>query len=76
MNKEPIKDKKTYTKIVKFTLGSMMDLARTDASYNFLADMVDYYLSKIQPDGILTQEELRILRILRNSLKPRSLQKE
>ena len=57
MNKEPIKDKKTYTKIVKFTLGSMMDLAKTDASYNFLADMVDYYLGKIKPDGILTQEE-------------------
>lgn len=57
MNKEPIKDKKTYTKIVKFTLGSMMDLAKTDASYNFLADMVDYYLNKIQPDGVLTQEE-------------------
>lgn len=57
MNKEPIKDKKTYTQIVKFTLGSMMDLAKTDASYNFLADTVDYYLNKIQPDGVLTQEE-------------------
>lgn len=56
MNKEPI-DKKTYTNIVKFTLGSMMDLAKTDKTYNLLADTVDYYLRTIKPDGILTQEE-------------------
>lgn len=56
MNKVPV-DKKTYIKIVRFTLGAMMDQAQTDKTYNLLADMIDYYLTKIQPDGMLTKDE-------------------
>lgn len=56
MNKEPV-DKATYINIVRFTLGVMMDQAQHDKTYNLLADMIDYYLTKIQPDGQLTKDE-------------------
>ena len=50
-------DKKTYSGIVKFTLESMLDLSKTDKSYNLQADMIHYYESTIQTEGILTIEE-------------------
>jgi len=56
MNKEPV-DKATYINIVRFTLGAMMDQAQNDKTYNFLSDTVNYYLTKIRPDGQLTEEE-------------------
>ena len=60
MKKEPV-DKQTYINIVRFTLGSMMDLAHTDKTYNLLADTINYYLTKIQPDGMLTKDEFTLL---------------
>lgn len=56
MNKEPV-DKRTYINIVRFTLGTMLDQAQQDRTYNLLADTVSYYLNKIKPDGQLTEEE-------------------
>lgn len=50
-------DKRTYINIVRFTLGTMLDQARNDKTYNLLSDTVNYYLSKIKPDGQLTEEE-------------------
>ena len=56
MDKEPV-DKRTYINIVRFTLGTMLDQAQQDRTYNLLADAVSYYLNKIKPDGQLTEEE-------------------
>mgnify|MGYP003297933003 CR=1 FL=1 len=56
MNKESV-DKSTYINIVRFTLGAMMDQAQNDKTYNFLSDTVNYYLTKIRPDGQLTEDE-------------------
>lgn len=56
MNKEPV-DKQTYINIVRFTLGAMLDQSRQDKTYNLLSDTVNYYLTKIKPDGQLTEEE-------------------
>ena len=56
MKEEQI-DKATYINIVRFTLGAMLDQAQTDKTYNLLSDTVNYYLTKIKPDGQLTEEE-------------------
>ena len=50
-------DKKTYSGIVKFTLESMLDLSKTDKSYNLQADIIHYYESTVKIEGILTMEE-------------------
>ena len=49
--------KKQYIGIVKFTLNSMIELAREDKNYNLLADTLHYYETTIKTEGILTQEE-------------------
>ena len=43
-------DKKTYIGIVKFTLESMVDLAKSDKNYNLTADIIHYYETTIQPE--------------------------
>lgn len=50
-------DKKTYIGIVKFTLQSMVELARTDKSYNLTADTIHYYKTTIRPEMQITQDE-------------------
>ncbi len=50
-------DKKTYIGIVKFTLQSMVELARTDKSYNLTADTIHYYEITIRPEMQITQDE-------------------
>ena len=50
-------DKKTYSGIVKFTLESMLDLSKTDKSYNLQADMIHYYESTIKKENVITMEE-------------------
>ena len=50
-------DKKTYIGIVKFTLESMLDLSKTDESYNLQADTIHYYESTVKTEGILTMDE-------------------
>lgn len=42
-------DKKTYIDIVKFTLESMVDLAKSDKNYNLKADTIHYYETTIKP---------------------------
>lgn len=49
--------KKQYIGIVKFTLNSMIELAKEDKNYNLLADTLHYYETTIKTEGILTQEE-------------------
>lgn len=43
-------DKKTYIGIVKFTLESMIDLAKSDKNYNLTADTIHYYETTIKPE--------------------------
>ena len=43
-------DKKTYIGIVKFTLESMVDLAKSDKNYNLAADTIHYYETTIKPE--------------------------
>lgn len=50
-------DKKTYIGIVKFTLESMLDLSKTDESYNLQADTIHYYKTTVETEGYLTMEE-------------------
>lgn len=50
-------DKKTYIGIVKFTLQSMVELARIDKSYNLTADTIHYYETTIRPEMQITQDE-------------------
>lgn len=50
-------DKKSYIGIVKFTLQSMVELARTDKSYNLTADTIHYYETTIRPEMQITQDE-------------------
>lgn len=50
-------DKKTYIGIVKFTLQSMLELAKGDKNYNLPLDCIHYYEKKIKPDGQLTEDE-------------------
>lgn len=50
-------DKKTYIGIVKFTLQSMVELARTDKSYNLTTDTIHYYETTIRPEMQITQDE-------------------
>lgn len=50
-------DKKTYIGIVKFTLQSMVELARTDKGYNLTADTIHYYETTIRPEMQITQDE-------------------
>lgn len=52
-----IMDKKTYIGIVKFTLQSMVELARTDKGYNLTADTIHYYETTIRPEMQITQDE-------------------
>ena len=50
-------DKKTYSGIVKFTLESMLDLSKTDKSYNLQVDIIHYYESTVKTEGIITIDE-------------------
>ena len=43
-------DKKTYINIVKFTLESMVDLAKSDKNYNLTADVIHYYETNKEND--------------------------
>lgn len=49
--------KKQYIGIVKFTLNSMIELAKEDRNYNLLADTLHYYETTIKTESVLTQEE-------------------
>ncbi len=42
-------DKETYIGIVKFTLESMVDLAKSDKNYNLVVDTIHYYETTIKP---------------------------
>lgn len=46
-----------YINIVKFTLESMLDLAKTDKAYHFPSDLLYYYNNKIKKDNILSKNE-------------------
>ena len=50
-------DKKTYIGIVKFTLQSMFDLAKSDKSYDLTADTIHYYETTIKPEMQISQDE-------------------
>ena len=50
-------DKKTYIGIVKFTLESMVDLAKSDKNYNLTADTIHYYETTINPEIQISQDE-------------------
>lgn len=50
-------DKKTYIGIVKFTLESMVDLAKSDKNYNLTADTIHYYETTIKPEMQISQDE-------------------
>ena len=50
-------DKKTYIGIVKFTLESMVDLAKSDKYYNLKADTIHYYEATIKPEMQISQGE-------------------
>ena len=53
--------KEKYIGIVKFTLGSMIELAKEDKYYNLLADTIHYYETTIKTEGIITQDEFLAL---------------
>lgn len=50
-------NKPEYVKIVKFTLNSMLDLAKSDKCYNLMADTVYYYENKIKTDMVISLDE-------------------
>lgn len=50
-------DKKTYIDIVKFTLESMVELAKSDKNYNLAADIYLYYETTIKPEMQISQNE-------------------
>ena len=50
-------DKKAYIGIVKFTLESMVDLAKSDKNYNLAADTIHYYETTIKPEMQISQDE-------------------
>ena len=50
-------DRETYTGIVKFTLESMVDLAKSDRNYNLAADIIHYYETTIKPEMQISQDE-------------------
>lgn len=50
-------DKETYIGIVKFTLESMVDLAKSDKNYNLTADTIHYYETTIKPEIQISQDE-------------------
>lgn len=50
-------DKETYIGIVKFTLESMVDLAKSDKNYNLTADIIHYYETTIKPEMQISQNE-------------------
>lgn len=60
MNKESV-DRRTYINIVRFTLGSMLEQAQKDRTFNLLTEVVSYYLNKIKPDGRLSEGEFLCL---------------
>lgn len=49
-------DKKTYIGIVKFTLESMVDLAKSDKNYNLAADTIHYYETTIKSEMQINQD--------------------
>lgn len=50
-------DKEIYIGIVKFTLESMVDLAKSDKNYNLVADTIHYYETTIKPEMQISQDE-------------------
>lgn len=50
-------DRETYIGIVKFTLESMVDLAKSDRNYNLAADTIHYYETTIKPEMQISQDE-------------------
>ena len=50
-------NKETYIGIVKFTLESMVDLAKSDKNYNLAADTIHYYEITIKPEMQISQDE-------------------
>lgn len=50
-------DRETYIGIVKFTLESMVDLAKSDRNYNLAADTIHYYETTIKSEMQISQDE-------------------
>lgn len=50
-------DKKTYIKIVKHSLESMIELANEDKTYDLESDTYNYYITKVKKDDIITADE-------------------
>lgn len=50
-------DRETYIGIVKFTLESMVDFAKSDRNYNLAADTIHYYETTIKPEMQISQDE-------------------
>lgn len=49
--------KEKYIGVVKFTLNSMIELAKEDRNYNLNADLIHYYETTIKNEGVITTQE-------------------
>lgn len=49
--------KENYIGVVKFTLNSMVELAKEDKNYSLMADILHYYETTIQTEGVITTDE-------------------
>lgn len=54
-------NKETYINIVRFTLESMINLAKSDKDYNITLDTIHYYETVIKPEGQINQDEFLAL---------------
>ena len=50
-------NKEAYIRMVKFVLQSMLELARTEKTYNLFYDTVHYYENAILKENVLTYNE-------------------
>lgn len=49
--------KEKYIGVVKFTLNSMIELAKEDRNYNLNANLIHYYETTIKTEGVITTQE-------------------
>lgn len=49
--------KEAYIRMVKFVLQSMLELAKTEKTYNLFYDTVHYYENAIAKENVLTYDE-------------------
>lgn len=50
-------NKEAYIRMVKFVLQSMLELAKTEKTYNLFYDTVHYYENVISKENVLTYDE-------------------